>query len=894
MSDTASRPLPVEEADRPGPDADTSLPAEILAGERSFAGRYRILDHLGRGSMGQVYLADDLILRRTVAIKISPDADKDLNLANWVTHENLRKVFDISDHEGPRFVSMEYIDGASLHELLARPFAQLSENEKRSFARQVCDGVAAMHAKHFVHRDLKPKNVMVETTGRVVVTDFDLVTQAFSDADRGSGTFDYLAPEQQFFARPSADPELVRLYRAVGISEETCITEQTDVYALGMMLFELFLGQPAFDFSTRDKLAKQKLEQAVTFPPEKPLHPTVKHIIGRCLHPCPTERPTSAREVSESIPEPDPSFEPDSFPASDFLYEPKPAPPKRWPAILFMVILLGLLPLVALSERLGLPNRAGVAEQPHALRGKARTVLRHLGLPKPAGEHYGFLDQRTVDQASTSGPWLRQEIAGDCSGCLLFWYLFGPHRLVPEAAGHVFASSDDPPLRHPGMGRLLLDPNHGRLRSFEAVPPREAADTEPDWAPFFQHAEVDPARLVPTEPTRAPARFADQRLAWHGPDPAHPGRSIRVEAASLQGHPISFQVVDAGVHADLAAPPATLTQNLAMVARLVFCLWFTGALVAAAYTAHGFLDQRWVDRLSAIRVALLVLGAHLVVWLLGTRHLPTAAEMDLFRHSLAWSFYAFGVGWVAYASVECYARQTGWGANLASAIRALHGRLRDPLVGRDVLVGTGFGLAAVLLSHLYVIGAGLLSDQVPAIESLGPLAWQVLVPTIDLQLEALRGLPATAAVAAFTVEKAILVTLVASAGITALHRLLGRRPRVTLGASLAAMTFLCLPVATGAVSDFVAAVVLASLWLVALLRFGLLPAAVATWTAGLLSNIPLTLDPSSWYLWSALLPLLIVFFTACYGVYFAFAGTYEWRTMLLPTTIEQEAIKQTS
>jgi serine/threonine-protein kinase len=172
------------------------------------AGRYRFVAPLGKGGMGEVYRADDLKLGQPVALKfllrrIADDPDrlarfrKEVAAARKVSHPNVCRVYDIAEHSGQSFLTMEFIDGENLASVLKR-LGRPTEEKGAEMARQLCAALAAVHDQGLLHRDLKPANVMVDGRGRVRLTDFGLAAAAedLSATELRSGTPQYMAPEQ--------------------------------------------------------------------------------------------------------------------------------------------------------------------------------------------------------------------------------------------------------------------------------------------------------------------------------------------------------------------------------------------------------------------------------------------------------------------------------------------------------------------------------------------------------------------------------------------------------------------------------------------------------------------------------------------------------------------------
>src|SRR3954454_14863535 len=172
------------------------------------ASRYRIVSRLGKGGMGEVYRADDLILRQPVALKFLPESAKnnvnlltrfydEVRIARQISHKNVCRVYDIGEVDGQPYLSMEYIDGEDLGSLLRR-IGRLPSDKATEFARKLCAGVAAAHAQGVLHRDLKPANIMIDDDGCARITDFGIaITTTNTRGHALTGTPAYMAPEQR-------------------------------------------------------------------------------------------------------------------------------------------------------------------------------------------------------------------------------------------------------------------------------------------------------------------------------------------------------------------------------------------------------------------------------------------------------------------------------------------------------------------------------------------------------------------------------------------------------------------------------------------------------------------------------------------------------------------------
>src|SRR5687768_6271546 len=254
------------------------------------AGRYRIVGLLGRGGMGEVYRADDLTLGQAVALKFLPASaaadpaalarfHNEVRIARQVSHPNVCRIHDLGEADGEPFLSMEYVDGEDLASLLRR-IGRLPADKAVESARQLCSGLGAAHDMGVLHRDLKPANVMLDGRGVVKITDFGLAIVA-ETAGREvdvAGTPAYMAPEQ-----------------LAGQGASVC----TDIYALGLVLYELYTGKCAFTSGSLAELRTRKQNEMPAAPSEfiKDIDPAVERVILRAIARDPRARPTSVVQV---------------------------------------------------------------------------------------------------------------------------------------------------------------------------------------------------------------------------------------------------------------------------------------------------------------------------------------------------------------------------------------------------------------------------------------------------------------------------------------------------------------------------------------------------------------------------------------------------------------------
>jgi serine/threonine-protein kinase len=268
-----------------------------FTGPALVGGRYEILGLVGVGGMGSVYRARDTELDEVVALKVlrkelveMPGTlerfRQEVKLARRVTHTNIARTFDIGEHEGEKFLTMEYVDGESLAEVGAA--GPMPVQRVVALARDICAGLSAAHAAGVVHRDLKPDNVLIARDGRLVITDFG-IARAVRDGDavvktngRPIGTPAYMAPEQV---------------------QGGTVDARADVYALGAMLYELLTGDRAWPGEAVLAVAAARLME----PPPDPrtkcpgLPEGVATVVLRCMAKDRDARFASAADVASAL-----------------------------------------------------------------------------------------------------------------------------------------------------------------------------------------------------------------------------------------------------------------------------------------------------------------------------------------------------------------------------------------------------------------------------------------------------------------------------------------------------------------------------------------------------------------------------------------------------------------
>ncbi len=291
-----------ETENAPVAEAET-LDARVAAADlearppRVLSGRYELRGLIGTGGMGTVYRARDVELDEIVALKMlkkrlaeSNDAlarfRREVKLARRVTHKNVARTFDIGDHQGRKFLTMELVEGEVLRAQIAG-VRYLPVAEAVRIATDICAGLAAAHAAGVIHRDLKPENVIVVAERGAVITDFGIARalahgEAFRSAGNVVGTPAYMAPEQL---------------------ENATLDERTDIYALGIMLYELLTGKVPWASEGPVKAALARLKEA---PPDvrgyrSSLSPTMAALVARCLATRREDRFATATELGDAL-----------------------------------------------------------------------------------------------------------------------------------------------------------------------------------------------------------------------------------------------------------------------------------------------------------------------------------------------------------------------------------------------------------------------------------------------------------------------------------------------------------------------------------------------------------------------------------------------------------------
>ena len=707
--------------------------------------RYRVVGLLGRGGMGEVYRADDLELNQSVALKFLPERVSrnagdlarlrgEVRTARQIAHPNVCRTYDISEADGQVFVVMEYVDGEDLASVLRR-LGRPSSDKALEIARQLCLGLGAAHENGVVHRDLKPANIMIDGRGRVRITDFGLAgTTEEIAAERGSaGTPAYMAPEQ---ARSGA------------------ASPQSDIYSLGLVLYEVFTGKRATDMTPRPDPTRPSSDSSVRTPSSlvPDIDPAVERVILRCLEQDPARRPQSAYAVFGALPGGDPlaaAVAAGETPSPELVANAGAEGSVR-PLYAGIAVLFVLAGLVALSIIQG-PYLRGLDRSQQVLSVRAEEMLRHAtGKAPPRFSSNGLRYAPTAKDSTPGADSLattRRAVPRKATPSKQYWRRWSPSPLVVMDLHTAGSTISDPPQTYPGSGTIVLD-TRGRLLALAVVPeavPDSAVRGRVDWAGVLRAADRDPADAVAIAPPRGFAAPADTIAAWRVSRPDVAETTLVVAA---QGGKITRVDTFAGRAALGDLVVRTSEKPLGLQDWLLLSLFLLIPIVGSIVLArHNILAGRGDLRgafFIGITVVILYLLEYLFAVNLGELGLFRILESLMNQAPLGHALVHGVIIALAYLAIEPYVRRL-WPGMLVSWARLVSGRARDPIVGRDLLIGGAWGVTGSLIEvglRFLVHHLGLDTEplQIRASTFAGLLGPQAVVSivTIDLAIGILR------------------------------------------------------------------------------------------------------------------------------------------------------------
>jgi serine/threonine-protein kinase len=810
------------------PRPDSSLASAIDHGRflpgTVLARRYRIVGMLGKGGMGEVYRADDLELGQSVALKFLPQRFAqdsrslerfrgEVRLARQVSHPNVCRVYDIAQIDDQWFLSMEYVDGEDLAQLLTR-IGRFPADRATELARQLCLGLNAAHEQGVLHRDLKPANIMIDGRGKLLITDFGLAELAADvrEDDIRSGTPAYMSPEQL------AGRE---------------VTARSDIYSLGIILHEIYTGKTVWQAGSMAELLTQRHSTPLptTSSHDIDLDPLVEQVIWRCLQPDPEQRPSSAISVIASLPGGDPlqaAIAAGETPSPQMVADSgdEGQLPPLWGGLLYALICVLAMAMPFFVEWRRRYDFGELAEnKPEVLEKQAVDYARTIGYEAAAVDRAaGFQvdDQRQLE----------------------FWYRQSQRHLVPSlpplwAMGTSWqVSTKNPALIQHGSAAMRLD-SGGRLLEFLAVPSSDdlrAGPEDHDWEQRFADVGLEPADYVIRDdavdaPMRRPPTYTDEIRYWKS---QNADDDSQVVMAVYQGKLTYFHLFQHdqtnGLLRDFRAGPAMESYS-GMVTTVVF-------FVALLFAMRNLRREKF-DLRIATSLAMIYFVGDLLLWIIQSVSIVSLLhDRELASNYVFRSIASATRLWFYYVAFEPIVRRY-WPGMLVSWARLTAGRVRDPLVGRDLLSGCLIGigwwwlstsLGSVLVAEVlwpfwpqtlltrHAIAAGVASFQYAVLTGIGLLAW-LLCFRIMLR----STWPAAA----------LFVAVVA----------------FSIGYDHWGVW----------VFGFTAAAVY--------IYFGLLTLVVAHFFTNFLAQIPITADIDSWYSSSGILAIGLLIAVATYGLY---------------------------
>jgi serine/threonine-protein kinase len=759
-------------------------------------GRYRIIRLLGRGGMAEVYHADDLKLGEPVALKFlstqatNPKAlDRlygELRNGRKVAHPNVCRLYDIVEEGERHFIAMEFVEGVDLASLL-RQVGRLSYEKALRVSRDLCAGVAAAHQVGLVHRDLKPANVMINGRGTAKITDFGIA--AFSNEisdDDSCGTPNYMAPEQ-----------------LVGGS----VSFRSDLYALGLVMYEVFTGMPVFAAeSVQELIAAHQAEKRRPSSVVNDLDVAVERVILRCLEEEPAERPRSAREILAMLPGRD---------AIDAAVEAGETPSPqvvaaadvsatlsgRAAALLFGAVAFGLAAILALTPLTMFYAHVPLEKSPDVLGEKAQQVAATVGMPTMGLRRYSWFerDEKYLGSRSASADSSWRDLRTLIPGAMEYVSYCAPVGVTPQnATGRLRFES---PLLLNHLNCVILD-SAGRLKSFRFS---DDAGPSPGHRAPPVRTLLDPVLVVSSTRAGALTAFGVTR------------------SGSLSSDHGSAYAAQLGLAATWGGAPLVLFLLVTIMVGI-------GLMLRNA--RRGRIDAR-----GALRLATYVSAISALAWACGADHSARLQdEWVMLTTGIGGALFAGALAWLLYAALEPPLRRRSPHLLVAWS-RLMLGRFRDPLIGRDVLIAVCVGIAWNLWWRVINLSPGLWSLP-------------TLVPYGELfeAFSSVRGV----AFRFFSLQNTAVLFGVGIVFILTSWRTLTRRTWASFLGTGAVIVLIAYPTIPQVrpeqvwfVAAFLVGIAAGLLWVAS--RFGLLALIVAIFVHFQLCAFPLTFDLDSWF-----------------------------------------------
>ena len=521
-------------------------------------------------------------------------------------------------------------------------------------------------------------------------------------------------------------------------------------------------------------------------------------------------------------------------------------------------VLLLLAVICLFSRGTMLQRQVPLEKSPEVLRDRAAELVKKFGYATAADSIYGMgVDRRYLEYIRDTDPspsrW--QKLRSGQPAAIYFWYRQSPRAFDVSNGGDV--DENTPASALPGMTTITLD-TLGRLRSFHAVAPATYSalpTTSFDWSTLLKESGLDQANLQPTAPLWTPPQAATTRAAWEGSHPDRPELKFHVEAAAFADKPVYFQLFHVWDQPrDDAANPTTPRERALVFLPLAV---FITVLLGSAVFALRNLKLGRGDRKGAFRLAAFVFVVLFLRWLFNAHHVLTEFEaLNLIagvQRILFWTFFF----WVVYLAFEPFVRRR-WPGRIVSWSRVLAGGFRDPLVGRDVLIGALFGLGVIVCDvYLPRLAQRWLGQPAP-------------IPWLDFPATQLLGIRSFPFAFSQQIFGALFQSFILLFVLLLIYIILRRERLAALALWLIGAVALSLTQETATGIPFACLAVALVVW--TLYRYGLLALIVAIFFVHLMIFYPITSEFSAWYAGDFVLGLIISTALVLFGCYTSLAG----------------------
>ncbi|HEU4794933.1 MAG TPA: hypothetical protein VFT02_04835, partial [Pyrinomonadaceae bacterium] len=595
------------------------------------------------------------------------------------------------------------------------------------------------------------------------------------------------------------------------------------------------------------------------------LDPLVDRVILRCLQRDPGQRPPTALQVAAALPGGDPlaaALAAGETPSPEMVAAaPKQGALKPAIAVSLLASVVVLLAFVCfLSRNAMLYRQVPLEKSPEVLRDRASELVKKFGYVDPPGDSaYGMADDRRYleyihDHDPSPARW--QRLRAGQPAAIYFWHRQSPWPFDVSNGG--FVNENIPARSLPGMTTMTLD-TLGRLRSFYAVPAQRSSATDtattPDWSVLLRESGLDQAQLQPVTPLWTPPHESTTRAAWAGSYPHQPDIKFHVEAAAFEGKPVYFEIFHAWNQP--AEQGVALSRFRGRVLFVLLLGIFIIVMLASALLALRNLKLGRGDRKGAFRLAAFVFAVTSLRWIFTAHHVAAEGEALNFisgvQNILFWTFFY----WVVYLAFEPFVRRR-WPGRIIAWSRVLTGGFRDPLVGRDILIGAVFGLG-IIVCYFYLPRLGQeWAGQAPDI------------PWLDYPATQLLGIRSFAFGFTNQITAALLQGFILLFVLLLMYIIVRRERLAALAVWLIGAVTLSLTLDSAIGIPFAA--LSAGLAVLSLYRFGLLTTIVALFFLHLLIFQPITSDFTAWYAGDFVLAAIISLALAIFGFYTSLAG----------------------